>query len=146
MSTIPNVGRATQPSRPWALQTAAAALMACAALTACQRTDAVPGPAGPAAGTTQTPASTPPERIAVPASGADTSVPDAGRALAAEGAPASAPGSGEPTSNQRSGITARQQSQSMPLPGQANDHSNTAGEKSGAASAAVPAQRASAPR
>jgi hypothetical protein len=111
--------------------TVLAAVLVCGMwLAACQRSESVPPVAGtPANGMASTTAVA--GLPAVPASGADNSVPDAGRVLAGEGA-ASAPGSGEPSVNQRSTVTAEQESKAMPLPGQANDHSNTAGEKASA--------------
>jgi hypothetical protein len=118
-------------SRPLAscLVIAVSALSALAT-TACQRQQSVPPAAGTTVGAARN-AELPP----MPASGADTSVPDAGRVLAQGAAAASAPGSGEPTVNQKADMTREQEYKSMPLPGQANDHSNTVGEKKPAASA-----------
>jgi hypothetical protein len=111
-----------------ALQRAVAvvALPALLGLVACGQKDAVP-PSVPSITAKSEPSALP----AIPASGADNSVPDAGQVLAREAAAASTPGSGEAAANQRSAVTREQESKSMPLPGQANDHSNTAGEKAG---------------
>ncbi len=76
------------------------------------------------------------EMPGIPASGVDLSVPSASAVLS--GAPS---GAGTPTAdgngpNQRSSVSNAQEQRSMPLPGQANDHSNTVTEDNKPASAA----------
>lgn len=112
-------GRATGLGRS---AVAGVGLALCLALVACQ-------PQKVATPTAVAPVLTavPPVASAVPPG--STSVPDAGRVFAQTPAAASAPGSGEPTVNQKQNVTREQELNAMPLPGQANDHSNTAGEK-----------------
>jgi len=73
------------------------------------------------------PVSNPPQVVTTVAppkvTGSDASLPDAATVLAAE-ASASA-GAGSQSTNQRDRVTPGQESRAMPLPGQANDHSNT---------------------
>ena len=94
----------------------AAALAALANLSAC--------------GDKRDPARPPQPQVAaaVPATagGPDPSVPPAAAVLPRDGT-ASAPT--YPSTNQRNDISRNQESSAMPLPGQANDHSNTVADK-----------------
>ena len=108
----------------------AALLLSVAALAACEKAP----PQAPVAAEI-TPAQPIAEMPGIPASGVDMSVPSASQALSGEpvaNGAATADGNGP---NQRSPMSNIQEQQSMPLPGQANDHSNTVTEDKKPASA-----------
>lgn len=101
-------------------------------LSGCERAEA---PVVAPQGLPPAPAGAVAEMPGIPASGADLSVPAASGALSGEPPAAgttTADGNGP---NQRSSISESQERQSMPLPGQNNDHSNTVTEDKKAASA-----------
>ncbi len=106
-----------------------ALLVAVAALAACDRKPKVE------AVDTVVPATSRVEMPGIPASGADTSVPAASQALTNGPPVAGLPTADGNGPNQRADLSTTQEQQSMPLPGQANGHSNTVTEDQKPASA-----------
>lgn len=80
------------------------------------------------------------EMPGIPASGVDMSVPSASQALSSGPAADAAPTADGNGPNQKASVSSAQESQSMPLPGQANDHSNTVTEDKKPAPASAPAR------